>query len=631
MKRTPSFIAALLALSLFISDAEARGIATGRGEGRRAGGGEARRSPATASKIQRPAAQPARPAARPAPQPTRPAARPAPQPSRPEARPAPAPRPSVRPSTRPAPGPSTRPAPGITRPEAGRPELPRPSRPERPDPGRPGPNAERPGINRPQTLPGIVGYPDRPGPSRPGRPNIGNQGNQINVNRPGDRTHIGRIGDREINIGEINVRGRNNVILRPSNLPKRQPDWNTNRWGGNRGIWGNRVNIGNDINIKIDRHFHQNNNFSWRPDYWGARPWWGAGQYHGWHHGHWHHGWNHSYYHRCWWFHDDDDFARGFMWGIGVWSLGNLIYQMGYQSYHNPYPAPPVQNTYITYTQPVSVAAAANPPGDETAAATAEEKSAAAFETSRAAFKNGDYPAALKFADEALAHTPDDISLHEYRALVFFALGKYADAAGVLNAVLASGPGWGWDTMIGFYNGSSAYNDQLKKLEDYARNSGKADSRFLLGYHYMICGHLEDAHGQFAKAAELEPADSISRQLSELTADSIPDGGETDAEPPARPDLVPLEKLTGTWSADNAGGKITFDVKESGDFTWTFAGGGETSEVKGTYGLDDKGLLVLTTGDSQMISAIELDGNGALHFVLVGAPDGEPGIAFTKS
>ncbi len=319
------------------------------------------------------------------------------------------------------------------------------------------------------------------------------------------------------------------------------------------------------------------------------------------------------------------------MWGIGVWSLGNLIYQMGYQSYHNPYPAPPVQNTYITYIQPVSVAAAANPPGDEAAAATAEEKSADAFETSRTAFKNGDYPAALKSADEALSHTPDDISLHEYRALVFFALGKYADAAGVLNAVLASGPGWGWDTMIGFYNGSSAYNEQLKKLENHTRSSGKADSRFLLGYHYMVCGHLEDAHAQFAKAAELEPADTISRQLSELTANSIPDGGAADADPPARPDPVPPEKLTGTWSADNAGGRITFRVKESGDFTWTFAAGGETSEVKGTCGINDKGLLVLTTGDSQMISAIELDDKGILHFLLVGAPDGEPGIAFTKN
>jgi tetratricopeptide (TPR) repeat protein len=634
MKLPKIFLTVLLGLFFIAPDADARGERRGGGGGgggrpkasapnRGGGGNSAKRSPMTGSKIERPKARPqARPASRPA---SRPAARP-------EARPAQRPavqRPSVqktisRPETRPGNIPDRRPEikPGGNRPETLPGGVTRPGSSGRPDINRPvtlpgntrpdkRPSLDRPGANRPSTLPGMVTYPNRPDK----RPNIGRD--QINI---GDRNRV--------NIDKVNIGRRNMGLNRPSTLPARTRDWDHNKWGGNHGIWGN-----NNINVDINNNFRHNNNFSYRPNYWGARPWWGAGHCHSWHHGHWGYGWNSSYYARHWWYDDDDDFAKGFMWGIGVWSLGNLIYDMGYQSYRNPYPAPPVQNTYITYAQPVSVAAAANPPGDEQAVQLAETKSNEALERSRAAFRKGDYSAASKAVDEALGHTPADVTLHEYRALVFFALGKYSDAAGVLNTVLASGPGWSWDTMVGFYDGSGTYSDQLRKLEAYAKGApDKADARFLLGYHYMVCGHMEKANAEFSKAAELQPADSISRQLRDLTAASIPDGGESDAEPPAKPDPVPADKLTGTWVSDRGpDGKVTFTMTDAGDYTWNFMNAGQTSELKGTYGLNDKGLLVLTSDDTQMVSAVEMKEEGKFHFTLVGAPDGDPGLEFIRN
>ena len=454
---------------------------------------------------------------------------------------------------------------------------------------------------------------------------------------PGDRTNIDRdkinVGDRNnIHIDQVNVGRRNVGLNRPSTLPAKTRDWDNNKWGGNNGVWGNGNNIGNNVNINIDRNFQMNNNFSYRPNYWGANPWWGAGQCHTWHHGHWGYGWNSGYYHRHWWYSSNDDFASGFMWGIAVWSLGNMIYDMGYHTYKNPYPAPPVQNTYITYAQPVSVAAAANPPGDEASTKLAETKSNEALERSRVAFRKGDYLTASKAVDEALAFTPSDVTLHEYRALVFFALGKYADATGVLNPVLASGPGWSWDTMIGFYGASATYEDQLRKLEAHVKSTpDKADGHFLLGYHYMVCGHMEKSLAEFEATVRLQPADSIARQLRDLTKNSVPDGGDSDAAPEVAPAPVPLEKLVGTWVSDRGeNGKVTFTMKESGDYTWSFMNAGQSSELKGTYGLNDKGLLVLTSDDSQMVSAITLDGDRKLHFVLIGAPDGDPGLDFTK-
>jgi tetratricopeptide (TPR) repeat protein len=482
----------------------------------------------------------------------------------------------------------------------------------------------------------MVTYPTRPGNGKPGRPGIVDR--PATLPAPGTRPGIGDrpgIGNRPgggnlPGIGHRPGGGYRPSLSRPSTRPIKDRDWNSNKWGGNHGIWGN----GNQINIKINNKFKNSYNYSYRPNYWGGRPWWGAGHCHRWHHGHWGYGWNSHYYRRHWWC-DDDNFSSGFMWGIAVWSLGNLIYDMGYQTYRNPYPAPPVQNTYITYAQPVSVAAAANPPGDEKAVELAETKSNEAMERSRNAFKMGDYLAASKAVDEALGYTPGDVTLHEYRALVFFALGKYSDAAGVLNPVLASGPGWSWDTMVGFYNDSETYSGQLRKLEAYVKGSpDKADGHFLLGYHYMVCGYMDKANAEFSKASELQPADSISRQLRDLTADSIPDAGgsETESEPPARPDPVPPEKLVGTWVSDRgADGKVTFTMTPDGNYTWNYMSGGQSSELKGTYALDDKGLLVLSSDDSQMISEVVLKDDKQLQFTLIGAPDGDPGLEFVKN
>jgi len=656
-----SFLLTFL-LSFLLIESEAGAAGLGGGGGNRAALSGAKRSPMTGSQVQRPVSRP---------------------------NPKPVERPRVSAPSRPDSVSGSRP--GIERPSVqkpdGRPTFSagggveganvRPNLPERPNPGVTAggqerlpdgrPSVERPGQSRPATLPGMVSYPTRPEqgrpnlPSRPGvtdggfqRPGLpglsgGNSESKlpervVGLDRPSiaDRSKINTVsgnrpakiagGDR-INVANVNIDGRNRGLRLPETRPVERRDWDANRWGGNNSVWGNNINIsGNDINVKVNNSFRRNNNFACRPNYWGARPWWGVSNYHGWHHGHWGYGWNSGYYHRHWWFHDDHDFAAGFMWGIGVWSLGNLIYDMGYQSYRNPYPAPVVQNTYVTYAQPISVAAAANPPGDEALAAAAEVTSTDALARSRSAFAAGDYLTASVAADEAIAASPGDVALHEYRALVFFALGKYSDAAGVLNPVLASGPGWSWETMQGFYGAPDAYSGQLAKLEAYTKASAdRADGHFLLGYHYLVCGHMSDAGREFAAAAAIEPADTISRQLAALTGDSVPDGAVSEVEPPARPDPVPVEKLVGSWSVESDAGKVVFTMEANGDFSWSCSGAENTAVMRGTYGLDERGLLVLTTDDMQMVSAVSLDGDNRMEFILVGAPDGESGLSFTKS
>ncbi|MCW1922111.1 hypothetical protein OKA05_06075 [Luteolibacter arcticus] len=676
----------------------ARGGGGGGGGFSRGGGGgggasrQASRSPMTGSRMSRPQSRPqSRPASRPQPS-TRPAQRPQTRPGgggggtqRPTTRPGAGGGGVQRPETRPGTGggvqrPGTRPGTGgggvqrpETRPGAGGGGVQRPeTRPgaggggvQRPGtrPGAGGGGVQRPGNgnvkpmplpDRPNTRPGNVNYP-RPG-NRPG------SGNNNNIIRPGGGNTVIRPGGGNTIINNRPVINRPNFNNRPANRPAWGNNWGS--WGnwnnrpgtrpGNRPGWGNNVNIGNNVNLNINNNFRRYNNWGYRPNYWGSRPWWNANRYHGWHHGCWNYGWNkrwyghyHGYRPRPWpgYYYHDNDLAEGVAWGIAAWGLGNLIYNIGYQSYSNPYPAPPVQSstgtTIINYSEPITVSAGTMPPGDEAAEATAEEKSSAALEASRASFKQGDYLAAMKSVDEAIAYVPGDTALHEYRALVLFALGKYGEAAGVLNPVLASGPGWDWTTMTGLYSSQTVYTEQLRKLEDYARSKpSDAATRFLLGYHYLVCGHLDRAGEQFEQAAALQPADTIAAQLRDLCKSSVTPakGDDAPADPPVEaekapaPPPVPADKLVGTWVSDRgAQGKVTLTLGADGKFTWAFAKDGKSNDLAGTFSIDERGLLVLASEDSQMVGEIKLPDDAKLNFVLAGGPQGDPGLNFDKA
>ncbi|MBU6327809.1 MAG: hypothetical protein KGQ89_09280, partial [Verrucomicrobia bacterium] len=190
-----------------------------------------------------------------------------------------------------------------------------------------------------------------------------------------------------------------------------------------------------------------------------------------------------------------------------------------------------------------------------------------------------------------------------------------------------------WDTMVDFYNSSTTYSDQLRKLEAYVKaKPDGAEGHFLLGYHYLVSDYMEQAYEQFDKTAKLQPADSIARQLRDLTKSSLPDNGDADTAPLVKPPTVASEKLVGTWISDRGkDGKVTFTMVADGNYTWSYMNEGKSTELKGTYGLNDKGLLVLSSDDSQMISEVTMPSDKQMQFVLIGAPDGDPGLAFVKN
>ncbi len=462
---------------------------------------------------------------------------------------------------------------------------------------------------------------------------------------------------------------------RPSQLPSRPNFGNGNNignniGGGDRNWWNSgNINIGSgNTNININRNFQNSINWSTNRRHWGYNPWWNRPSTLPWYGGSWRCGWVRppiyrppafpGYYWRP---------GRAIAWGLVGWGLGNLFFDCGYYHYHNPYP---VQTVYVqsspsvTYQQPITQVAEQAAPADESAATAQATKVDSLIGESQVAFKENNYLKALELCDKAVAESPGDGGLHEYRALILFALAKYGEAAGVLNPILVSSPGWDWSTMVQLYDKQETYTEQLRKLEDYTKaNQESPSAYFVLGYHYMVCGYMEEAAVAFNKTVELEPADRVASQLASLAENSVVTGdGEEAAEvadvdpekaekateasekteeeaseevAEAATSAVPFEQIVGKWSSDQGeNGTVTLTLKDDGTFTWEYSSEqADPFKMEGQFNLGEGNILTLTDGDSedsQMAGTVALPEEGKLNFVLAGGPPGDPGLTFEK-
>ena len=173
-----------------------------------------------------------------------------------------------------------------------------------------------------------------------------------------------------------------------------------------------------------------------------------------------------------------------------------------------PANAPAANAAPYDYSQPLNTAAAppdAPPPTDPGTSPVAQ---------ARQAFQAGDYAGALQLTQQALGQMPNDISLHEFLALVLFAQGNDEQAAAPLYAVLSVGPGWDWTTLIGNYSDASVYTEQLRRLEAFVKaNPKSAKAQFVLAYHYICQGQGEAAIKPLESVVALQPDDKLSAQL----------------------------------------------------------------------------------------------------------------------
>jgi hypothetical protein len=273
------------------------------------------------------------------------------------------------------------------------------------------------------------------------------------------------------------------------------------------------------------------------------------------------------------------------------------------------------------YSQPVNVAAA--PPDVPQPA----DPGSSPAQQAREAFQMGDYANSLRLTQQALGQMPNDVSLHEFLALVLFAQGSYEQAAAPLYAVLSVGPGWDWTTLIGNYSDSSLYTVQLRGLEDFVKaNPQSAKAQFVLAYHYISDGHPDAAIRSLKNVISLQPNDNLSAQLlSKLQ----PGSAAPAAAQPVDPSILP-----GVWVAQappNA--TITLTMTQDAGFTWAFAAPGKPPvTINGNYTLNN-GVLTLSGKDTPggpLAGQVSSSDANHLSFKAVGGPSGDPGLQFTR-
>jgi tetratricopeptide (TPR) repeat protein len=361
---------------------------------------------------------------------------------------------------------------------------------------------------------------------------------------------------------------------------------------------------------------------NWHDDYYGHHD--------GWYHGGWCDHWGDN------WSHMWSDHTAAMVLGTTMWGLNRMSYWFGYGGYSNPYYSEPlvIDNTTIDYSQPFAeppVVVNVEQPAPATPAAPAlppgvTQEGMTQFDAARASFYEGKYPAALESTNKALVSMPKDAVIHEFRALVLFALGKYKDAATTLHPVLAVGPGWDWTTMSSLYPDVATYTKQLRALEAYVGDNPKSpDGHFVLAYQYLTCGQEEAATGELLQVKKLLPNDTVSTQLLQMLG-KTPPLQEAVAESDAK---IDVDKLVGTWKASR-GGKANFDLTLTKDkaFTWVYREGKKKEEVKGAYALDGNVLALEPDAGGVMLAEITAPQGGSFVFRVDGAPKTDPGLTF---
>lgn len=354
-------------------------------------------------------------------------------------------------------------------------------------------------------------------------------------------------------------------------------------------------------------------------------------------HGDWYHGgWAGGWYPGAGWGYMWDNYPVAAALGVTWWGASRLSYAFGIGDYSNPYYSeggggydysePIAAYQPVDESQPAAPTSTAAPP-----AATGEGTDP--FSQSRAAFAAGDYKQALELCNQALKAMPNDSVLHEFRALVQFALQNYRDASAGVYAVLSAGPGWDWTTLSGLYGNVADYTPQLRQLESFVKQNPKSsEAHFLLAYHYLTAGHADAANRQLREVDKLTPKDKLVTQLLQLTTKPGDEQPQPTPKPPIDDDkLLKAEQLVGVWTAAGSGGsKFQMTLQKDLSFAWKFTSGKKSEEIKGVFAVEQNNLALEVSDGSVMLAEISLSDN-QLKFKVIGGNPEDPGLTFSKS
>jgi tetratricopeptide (TPR) repeat protein len=312
--------------------------------------------------------------------------------------------------------------------------------------------------------------------------------------------------------------------------------------------------------------------------------------------------------------------------GLTWWGVNSLGYDFGCVDYSNPYYT---EEMPAYYAEPVLTPAIEAAPAESALPSGVTAEAVAKFDQAREVFLEGRYQEALKLADAALAKLPNDAVLHEFRSLVLFALGRYAESAATIHAVLDVGPGWDWKTLATLYPDVDTYTKQLRALETATGENPKAELYFLSGYHYLTCGYPETALKMFQQAVKLQPGDAVAAAL--VATLSLRDAKPAKEADKAAPPVVPSEKIVGAWTAAGKDkSKFSMNLRKDGTFTWDYTKGARKKGVKGVYTVEGNVLAMEPEKGGVLLAELTAQGPDTLRFKVVGGAKDDTGLQFRR-
>jgi len=456
---------------------------------------------------------------------------------------------------------------------------------------------------------------------------------QVSRNQVGNASRFNSVN----NANRFNSANNLNRVNSVNNVNRFNSVSNVNRFNSVNNV--NRVNTFNNVNRM---------GAGWNNPYMGSH----AGWVHGYWNGHYPggFGWRpYGYGYPGYWGLGGLGFGLGLGlgWGLSSWMYGPMLYNWGYSNYYNPYYGAGYGGNTVVVEQPIvydysqPIDAQSTPPEQAVT-----DQAVSTFDTARQAFKAGDYPRALDLVDQALKSTPNDPTLHEFRALTLFALKRYAEAAAPLYAVLSVGPGWDWTTLISLYGDPETYTQQLRALEAFTtQNPNSAAAHFVLAYQYLTTEHADAAVRHLKMVAALLPKDTLSAQLIQQLEHKDQQASATGGSPAqtltaAAPaveaaDTAPAGKegkVEGTWSAQPSNDmKITVSFQGDGRFTWKVDRQGKSQQFEGKSSYEN-GILTLVQdqNNNTMVGNVHWTDETHFNFKVMGGGPGDPGLSFTR-
>jgi len=140
-------------------------------------------------------------------------------------------------------------------------------------------------------------------------------------------------------------------------------------------------------------------------------------------------------------------------------------------------------------------------------------------------FKAGRYNLALREWEPAMVENPENGGLALLTGQALFAVGKFDEAAGVVQRGMSVLPEDRWGEAVSnyrqLYGNSSDYRDQLKALERASKQKESAAIEFLLGYQYAYLGFPREAVRELDKAIAINPDDRLANRLRQIMAERI--------------------------------------------------------------------------------------------------------------